>query len=520
MIFRSVCSCYSRKDVDTIEFLYNLIGTPLGWILYFFYEFVCSNVGVAILLFTLVVKLAMLPLAIKQQKNTAKSAIFAPKVREIQQKYAKNQQKQQEELAKLQEQGYNPMGGCGSLLLSFLILFGVIDVVYKPMTHILHVPSQNIQAIIEDSYNVNIAAAITAQVNADTAGMNEDELKAHDGVVLDAKRILEYYNANCISEGEAAKEMSVWSEVTVESKRIVKAVFRDAMLKEYNADNKRALIGDTDLYRMTDEENVEMNAIEDEAKRKEYAANHSFSDKMREILNTAQTHFGYYRVTATDKVEFQQTGSLQRELYAFECFGTDNNKAAYTEVGTYSDDFIELYENLNFLGIPLGQVPWDNLGFPLVLIPIFAFLMAVLQTIISNRQMAQNNPEAAQMGGSMKIMMYIMPVFSLIFSFTVPAGAGFYWGISYVFGIAQSIVLNKLYSPEKLRAQAESELKERSKRIEVEARRVRDTDKDDTIVEVDGEKLTQKEINRRKLAAARKADALKYGEEYHEEDDD
>lgn len=505
--------------MDTIEFLYNLIGTPLGWILYFFYEFVYSNVGVAILLFTLVVKLAMLPLAIKQQKNTAKSAVFAPKVREIQQKYAKNQQKQQEELAKLQEQGYNPMGGCGSMLLSFLILFGVIDVVYKPMTHILHVPSQNIQSIIEDSYNVNLASVITVQVNADTSGMKEEELKAHDGIVTDAKRILEYYNENCISEGEAAKDMSVWNEVTVESKRIVKAVFRDAMLKEYAVDSNHALIGDTSLYKLTDDEAAEMNAIEDESAREEYAANHSFSEKTREVLSTAQTHFGYYRVTASDKVEFQQTSSLQRELYAFECYGTGNNKAAYTEVGTYADDFAELYENLNFLGIPLGQVPWDNLGFPLILIPIFAFLMALLQTFISNRQMAKNNPDAAQMGGSMKIMMYIMPVFSLIFSFTVPAGAGFYWGISYVFGIVQSIVLNKLYSPEKLRAQAEAELKERSRRIEVEARRVRDTDADDSIVEVDGEKLTQKEINRRKLAEARRADALKYGEEYHEEDD-
>lgn len=519
-LFSEFHSAYSRKDVDKIEFLYNIIGTPLGWILYFFYEFVCSNVGVAILLFTLVVKLAMLPLAIKQQKNTAKSAIFAPKVREIQQKYAKNQQKQQEELAKLQEQGYNPMGGCGSLLLSFLILFGVIDVVYKPMTHILHVPSQNIQSIIEDSYNVNIAAAITAQVNADTSGMKEEELKARDGVVLDAQRILDYYNEHCLSEGESAKDMSVWNTVTVDSKRVVKAVFREAMLNEYAADSKRALIGDTDLYRMTDEENAEMNAIEDENARKEYAANHSFCDKTREIINTSQAHFGSYRVTASDKVEFQQTSSLQRELYAFECFGTNNNSAAYTEVDTYSDDFTELYHNLNFLGIPLGQVPWDNLGFPLVLIPIFAFLMAVVQTVISNKQMAKNNPAAAEMGGSMKIMMYIMPVFSLIFSFTVPAGAGFYWGISYVFSIAQTVVLNKLYSPEKLRAQAEAEMKERSKRVEVEARRVKDTDNDDTVVEVDGVKLTQKEINRRKLAEARKADALKYGEEYHEEDDD
>ena len=82
--------------MDNIQFIYSIIGTPLGYILYFIYQFICSNVGIAILLFTLIIKLAMLPLSIKQQKNTEKSAIFAPKVKEIQTKYKNNQQKQQE----------------------------------------------------------------------------------------------------------------------------------------------------------------------------------------------------------------------------------------------------------------------------------------------------------------------------------------------------------------------------------------------------------------------------------------
>ena len=128
--------------MDTIEFLYSIIGYPLGYIMWAIYEVICKNtgasIGVAILVFTFIVKLAMLPLSIRQQKNTAKSAIFAPKVREIQQKYKNNQEKQQQELAKLQQQGYSPMGGCGTMAITFLLLFGVLDVVYKPMTHIMH----------------------------------------------------------------------------------------------------------------------------------------------------------------------------------------------------------------------------------------------------------------------------------------------------------------------------------------------------------------------------------------------
>ena len=113
-----------------------------------------------------------------------------------------------------------------------------------------------------------------------------------------------------------------------------------------------------------------------------------------------------------------------------------------------------------------------------------------------------------------------MPIFSIVLVFTVPAGAGFYWTISYAFGILQTLLLNKVYSPAKLRAQAEAEYNERMKNAAKEEKRKRQTEDLNAVSEYEGEKLTQKEINRRKLAAARKADAEKYGEEYHEDNDD
>ncbi len=504
--------------MENIEFLYNIIGTPLGWILYFLYEFVCSNIGIAILLFTLIIKLAMLPLSIKQQKNTAKSAIFAPKVREIQQKYKNNQDKQQEELAKLQQQGYNPMSGCGTMIITFLILFGVLDVVYKPMTHIMHTPAEKTASIIEESYSIQVADIFVSEFG-NTGTLEGDAQKKHEDITRDAQKILDYYNENLRAEGEALKDSSVWAELTEESKEIVKSVFTDAMLKEYAKDSKYVLLTDTDLYRITDEENTEMSSIASESERNAYKAEHSFGDKTREALTTVQSHFGAYRVSGENAVTFQNTASLQRELYALECFGSKNNKNAYAEnvIGPeLKNELTELYDNLNFLGIPLGQVPWEHMGFPMILIPILSFVLALVQTFISTRITEQNNP-GMNMGG-MKITMYVMPVVSLVIAFTVPAGAGFYWAISYVFGILQTVVLNKLYSPEKLRAQAEAEYAERMQKIEARAKAVRDTDNDNTISEYNGERLTQKEINRRKLAQARKEDALKYGEEYREDD--
>mgnify|MGYP002454028774 CR=1 FL=1 len=183
--------------MDTIEFLYSIIGYPLGYIMWAIYEVICKNtgasIGVAILVFTFIVKLAMLPLSIRQQKNTAKSAIFAPKVREIQQKYKNNQEKQQQELAKLQQQGYSPMGGCGTMAITFLLLFGVLDVVYKPMTHIMHMG--NTAQIMQESYYVSMTKIFVDEYG-NTQELTGEALTKHDEIVRDAKQILEFYHGH------------------------------------------------------------------------------------------------------------------------------------------------------------------------------------------------------------------------------------------------------------------------------------------------------------------------------------
>lgn len=516
--------------MNIIQFLYTLPGVPLGYLLYFIYKFLCSNVGIAILIFTFVVKVAMLPIYIKQQKNQAKSAIFMPKVQEIQKKYANNREKQQEELMKLQQQGYKPMGGCGSMLLSFLILFGVIDVVYKPLTHIVHMNSSKISSVVEESYNVELTAFIVdeaAMTDSEALSLDKEDLEKHESVLKDAQKLVDHYNEHCRKDDEKEIDLSVFKELNTNTVRIVKTAMTSVMKAAYAEDTDLTVFTDTDMFKITDDEKAELDALETDEEKNAYRADHSFGTYMTNALNTARTHFGAYKVTGDDVVAFQATATMQRELYALERFGTETDRykcsGAYSEAVLNSnakEELSELYDNLNFLGIKLGQVPKDHMGFPMILVPIISFIMAFAQTFITNRITAKNNPEQAAMTGmgAMKIMMYIMPVFSLWIAFTVPAGAGFYWTISYAFGIIQTIVLNKLYNPAKLREQAEAEwnaqhkASKKEKSVEVEAVKVTDENGNE-------ETLSQKEINRRKLAAARKAQAEKYGEEYHDDDD-
>lgn len=500
--------------------------------LYFIYRFICSNVGVAILIFTFIVKLALLPFSIKQQKSSAKTAVFQPKVMEIQTKYKNNQQKQQEELMKLQQQGYKPMSGCGTMLLSFLVLFGVIDVVYKPLTHIVHMNKETVTAMTEKSYDIEVASFFAAELSmseTEVEGLKDSDKERRESIIADARQIVDYYNAHCLKEGEEPYELSVLSVPSVKSAEVISRSFKSAIGEAFTADpsdkkKKQKQINNTDLYGITDDENAQINALETEEEKNAFRAAHSFSKPTTDMLNTVSVHYGgYVSTVASPEASFAATSAMQRELYALERFGSTVGE--YKCADAYSESVLrpevktelaELYDNLNFLGIPLGRVPKDHMGFPMILIPIISFAMSLLQTFISQKTMTQSSPDAAKTMGTMKIMLYVMPLMSLWIAFTVPAGAGFYWAVSYLFGIIQTVLLNKLYNPAKLREQAEAEIaameKANNRVVNVEAVK---------IVNQDGteETLSQKEINRRKLAATRKADAEKYSEEYHESDD-
>lgn len=123
------------------------LGGPLGYVMEFIYKFICKDYGLSLVLFTVVLRVVMFPLRIKQQKSTAKMAAYQPMIAEIQKQYAKDKERQQQELMKMQEEyGYSPTAGCLPIALNMLVLFGIIEVVYRPLTYILHVPTDIISA--------------------------------------------------------------------------------------------------------------------------------------------------------------------------------------------------------------------------------------------------------------------------------------------------------------------------------------------------------------------------------------
>ncbi len=132
-----------------MQFIMKIFGWPLGFVMLGCYLITGNNYALAITLFTIITKLALLPLSVKQQKEQAKMAVFQPKLKRIQEKYGNNKERYNEEIQKLYtEEGYNPMSGCLPSLIQFPILFGVIDVVYKPIYHIFRVSNEVIDEMI------------------------------------------------------------------------------------------------------------------------------------------------------------------------------------------------------------------------------------------------------------------------------------------------------------------------------------------------------------------------------------
>lgn len=113
----------------------NFIGNFFGHILRIIFE-ITHDYGLAIILFTIVAKVLLLPLTIKQTKSTKAMQDIQPRIQEIQTKYKNKPEKQNEEMVKLyKEANINPLAGCLPLLIQLPIIMGLFSVIREPVQY-------------------------------------------------------------------------------------------------------------------------------------------------------------------------------------------------------------------------------------------------------------------------------------------------------------------------------------------------------------------------------------------------
>lgn len=128
----------------------SFIASCFGYILNFIYSFV-NNYGLAVILFSILIKLALLPISIKQQKTMKKSAKIQQKMQELQNKYKNNPEKLNQEILDLyKNEKMNPFSGCLSSIIQLVLLLAVFYLIRSPLTYMKKVDPEVISTYTQE----------------------------------------------------------------------------------------------------------------------------------------------------------------------------------------------------------------------------------------------------------------------------------------------------------------------------------------------------------------------------------
>ena len=143
------------------------ICVPFAALMRLFYN-LTGSYGVAIILFTLVIKLILLPFQMKSKKSMIRMSRMSGKIQEIQKKYANNQAKMNEEMQKFyQEEGINPMSGCLWSFIPFPILLALYYIIREPIVYFMNFGGREAgRAVVEAARELIQGAGIELTANA------------------------------------------------------------------------------------------------------------------------------------------------------------------------------------------------------------------------------------------------------------------------------------------------------------------------------------------------------------------
>lgn len=329
-----------------MDFLFN----PLGQFLYFIYKTIgFQNYGLAIIIFTVLIKLVLLPLTIKSMKSTNKMSGLAPEVEKIKAKYKNDQEKQNQEIQKLyKENNVSCAGGCVPMLLQFPILIALYTVLRNPLSYMLGKSWVDIATIANKFLtDLGIEKAIDIQLIA-------------DGTLGSIKTVSQLEIMNLLN---------------------------------------------------------------------------SSPDKLSQVSELIK-----------------------------------------------SSELI----NLNFLGLNLGIVPAYNpaiifgpdinIYLPLLILPIIAVALTIYSTILTKKRtdkakaktVKTNTGKKDPTAGMGNMMLYMLPLMTIYFSFIFPASMSLYWIITYSFQIGQQILTNRMQDKEDALKSSNKQIKAKTTKKEIE----------------------------------------------------
>lgn len=160
----------------------SFLAQPFGVLLKLIYDLI-GNYGLSIIVFTIVTKLLLVPLTMKQMKSMKQMQEIQPKLKELQEKYKNDKEKLNIKTMELyKEQNVSPFGGCLPLLIQFPIIIGLFAVLREPVLYgiaaeAIDVPFLWLPSLLtpDKSLVLPILAAITTYLSSATMSQNQTD---------------------------------------------------------------------------------------------------------------------------------------------------------------------------------------------------------------------------------------------------------------------------------------------------------------------------------------------------------
>lgn len=151
------------------------ISNLFGYVLNFIYEIV-GNYGVSIILFTLLAKILLAPLAYFQQKSMKKTALISEEIKKVQEKYKDNEKKLQEETMKIyKDNNSSPLASCSScftVLIQMFLILAMFYLVNEPLIYM-----KKIDPEVYAQYEIRMHEEVIAEKEAEQEEKNNKESK-------------------------------------------------------------------------------------------------------------------------------------------------------------------------------------------------------------------------------------------------------------------------------------------------------------------------------------------------------
>ena len=127
--------------------IWQILMTPFSWLLKLFCD-VFNSYGIALFLFTVVVKIVLFPLNLKGKKGMIKMNVTNAQVQEIQKRCGNDKEKYNQELQKFYtENNVNPMGGCGWQMVPLIVLYPLYAIIRRPLKYMMWLTEDAVKAV-------------------------------------------------------------------------------------------------------------------------------------------------------------------------------------------------------------------------------------------------------------------------------------------------------------------------------------------------------------------------------------